>query len=78
MYINIDFTLPENIQEQIKQETIETATEILLKEDKTEMRRMIQECVRGALKANITELLQGKDFKNFLRDKIAEEIGLND
>lgn len=77
MYITIDFKLPENIQEQIKQETIATATEMLFK-DKTEIKKVVQECVRGALKANITELLQGKEFKNFLRDKIAEEIGLND
>lgn len=76
MYININFDLPENIQEQIKQETIATAIEMFLK-DKTEMRKSIQECVKGALKANINEILQTKDFKNFLKHKIAEEIGLN-
>lgn len=75
MYFNIDFKLSENLQEQIRQETINNATEILLK-DQTELNKIIRECVKGALRANITEILQCKDYRNFLRDKIAKEIGL--
>ena len=75
MYINIDFRLNEELQEQIKQETIKQATEMLL-QNPNELRSMIKECVKGQLKAIITEILQGKDYRNFLRDKIAKEIGV--
>ena len=75
MYINIDFTLPENIQEQIKQAVIESASEQLVKNPE-ELRKMVRECVKGILMARINDILQTRDYRAFLRDKIAKEIGI--
>ena len=47
-------------------------------EDTNSLRKMINECVKGQIKAHINDILQGKDFRNFLRDKIMQEIGTND
>lgn len=74
MYINIDLKLPEHIQEQIKEETIKTAVEQL--QNSQEFSNVIRSCVKGIIKANINEVLQGKDFREFLSEKIAKEIGM--
>ena len=74
MYINIDLKLTEQIEQQIKEETIKTCCEQLM--NSKELAGTIKECVRGIIKANINDLLQGKDFKKFLTEKIKKEIGM--
>lgn len=45
-------------------------------EDKNKLNAMIRECVKGQIKATINDLMQGKDFRDFLRDKVMEQIGM--
>lgn len=63
------------LEKYIKAKLPEQLNEALF-QDKTYLDKVIKDCVKGQIKSCITELLQGKDFRNFLRDKIAREIGL--
>lgn len=75
MYINVDFKLPEEMQKFIKEETVKATVDYLLN-DKEEIRRMVRDSVKSILKSQINEILQMNDYRIFLRDKIAKEIGL--
>ena len=75
MYLSIDFKLPDNIQEQIKEETAKCVTEYLIKNPK-ELKDMVKDCVKGYLKSEINNILQSPDVRGFLREKIMEEIGM--
>lgn len=60
----IEAKLPEQLNEALFQ-------------DKTYLDKCIKDCVKGQIKSCICELLQGKNFRDFLRDKIAKEIGID-
>ena len=75
MNIYIDFKLSEETQKEIQQEILKSAENILLK-DKQELRKIINECVKGVIRGNITEILQSKEYKNYLRDEIMQQIGI--
>lgn len=45
--------------------------------DKKELNSLIWECVKGHLKATINELMHGKDFRDYLRDKILKQIKMD-
>lgn len=45
--------------------------------DQNKLKSMVNECVKGQIKATINDLMQGKDFRDYLRNKIMEEIGMN-
>ena len=77
MYINVDFKLTEEIQELIKEETVKATVDYFTK-NQEEIRRMVRDSVKGILKSQINEILQMNDYRIFLRDKIAKEIGLED
>lgn len=79
MYVTINIT-PEKtyeLEQYIKAELPHIVNEILF-EDRKELNKLIQECVKGQIKANINDLMQGKDFREFLRDRIAENIGMKE
>lgn len=44
--------------------------------DKNVLNNIIRECVKSQMRAIINDLMQGKDFRDFLRDKVMEEIGM--
>lgn len=69
--------ITEEVEQYIKATLPEIINNVLL-EDTTQLNRMITECVKGYIKGTITELMQGKDFRNFLRDKIMEQVGMKD
>lgn len=79
MYVSVQFDVNEkdNIKKIVEERLPEILVEEILK-DENKLRAIIRESVRGQLKAQITELLQGTTYKNFLRDKILNEIGLNE
>lgn len=77
MYINIDFNLPKEMQELIKEETVKATVDYLTK-NQEEICRMVRDSVKGIMKSQINEILQMNDYRIFLRDKIAKEIGLED
>ena len=45
--------------------------------DKNLLKRMVRDCVEGNIRATINELLQGKDFRDYLKDCIKDYIGMN-
>ena len=47
-------------------------------QDKNYLNKVIKDAVKGQIRSTITEILQGKSYRDFLRDKIAKEIGMID
>ena len=77
MYLNISFNLTEQTQEQIKEEVIAEANR-LLTQDKSELQKLVKECVKKTLSNEIANILNTKDYRTFLRSKIEEEIGIGE
>ena len=75
MYISVNYDLPEEIKEDIIRETRAAVEEALLK-DGNYIRKLIRDAVKGCLSAQISELLQAKDYRDFLKEKIKKEIGM--
>lgn len=75
MHLNFSFTpeLTEEIKEYVKQQMPSIINEEIF-QDENKLRSMIRDSVRGQLKSLISELLQGRDFREYLRDKIWEQI----
>ena len=73
--VNLDF---ESIQTEELTNYVKTMLPDALNEalfqDKNYLNRVIKEAVKGQLRSCITEILQEKDYRDFLRDKIAKEI----
>lgn len=78
MYINIDFKLPENIVSQVQEETQKTIEEILLKDDKKELKRLVQDCVKSQVKCSINELLQSQDFRRYIFNVLIEQLNMKE
>lgn len=45
--------------------------------DQNKLKQMINECVKGQIKATINDLMQGKDFRDYLRNQVMQHIGIN-
>ena len=73
MHINVDLKLTEE-QEQIVQERVKNAlSEVFFHKD-NEIGALIRQCVKGFIKSEINIILQTKDYKEFLTERIKEEI----
>ncbi len=44
--------------------------------DQNKLKQMINECVKGQIKATINDLMQGRDFRDYLRKEIMKYIGI--
>ena len=73
--LDIDSATTEELEKFVKAKLPEELNEALFR-DKNFLSKTIQAAVRGQIRSNITEILQGKDYRNFLRDKISKEIGM--
>nr|DAZ25015.1 MAG TPA: hypothetical protein [Caudoviricetes sp.] len=63
------------IAEHIKKKLPELIKEELFS-DESRLRYLIKQCVQGQIKSTITEILQGKGYKDFIRDKVMTEMGM--
>lgn len=77
MYISVNLNLDnqEQISNYIKEHLLETITNEIVK-DENKLKSIIKQCVQSQIKGAITEILQGKDYKEFLREKIMIEMGI--
>ena len=77
MYISTSFQLEheEEIEKYVKEKLPELIKDEIFK-DANKLNELIRQCVRGQLKSMITEILQGKDYKDFIRDKVMTEMGM--
>lgn len=73
--LDIDSATTEELEKFVKAKLPEELNEALF-QDKNFLSKTIQAAVRGQIRSTITEILQGKDYRNFLRDKISKEIGI--
>lgn len=77
MYISVNLDLDN--QKQISNYVKEHLTEAIANEifkDENKLKSIIKQCVQSQIKGAITEILQGKDYKEFLREKIMIEMGI--
>lgn len=79
MFISTSFRLEheEEIEKYIKEKLPELIKDEIFK-DENKLNELIRQCVRGQLKSMITEILQGKDYKDFIRDKVMTEMGMKE
>ena len=77
--INIDLEpiVTEELETYVKAKLPAELNEALF-QDKNYLDKVIKDCVKSHIKSCISEMMQGRDFRNFLRDKIADYIGLEE
>lgn len=77
MYISVNLNLDnqEQISNYVKEHLPEAITNEIFK-DENKLKSIIKQCVQSQIKGAITEILQGKDYKEFLREKIMIEMGI--
>ena len=77
MYISTSFQLEneEEIEKHIREKLPELIKDEIFR-DENKLNELIKQCIRGQIKSTITEILQGKDYKDFIRDKVMTEIGM--
>ena len=75
MHINVELKLGKESEEQIKEVVIAEANRLLI-QDKSELQKLVKECVKKIISNEIANILQTKDYRTFLRNKIAKEIGI--
>lgn len=74
--VSLDPQKTKELEQYIQDVLPEIINENLFK-DQNKLKSMVNECVKGQIKATINDLMQGKDFRDYLRNKIMEEIGMN-
>lgn len=74
--VSLDPQKTKELEQYIQDILPEIINENLFK-DQNKLKSMVNECVRGQIKATINDLMQGKDFRDYLRNKIMEEIGMD-
>ena len=77
MYISVNLNLDnqEQISNYVKEHLPEAIKDEIFK-DENKLKSIIKQCVQSQIKGAITEILQGKDYKEFLREKIMIEMGV--
>ena len=78
MYLKVNINLEPEISGEIEKLISEQMHDALVEaliQDKNYLNKIIRDCVKGQIKAHITEILQDINYKNFLRDKISDELG---
>ena len=75
MNLYIDLKLPDELLKKIEDEAV-SQMKLAITGNDSEMVRIIKDCVKGAIRSRINEILDGKDYRTFLRDKIAAELGI--
>lgn len=75
MNLYIDLKLPDELLKKIEDEAV-SQMKLAITGNDSEMVRIIKDCVKGAIRSRINEILDGKDYRVFLRDKIAAELGI--
>lgn len=72
--INLEPEISGEIENLISGQMHDALVEALI-QDKNYLNKVIRDCVKGQIKSHITEILQDKNYKNFLQDKISDELG---
>ena len=77
MYIsvNLDLDNQKQISNYVKEHLPEAIANEVFK-DENKLKSIIKQCVQNQIKCAINEILQGKDYKEFLREKIMIEMGI--
>lgn len=74
MYLNISEQAKIKLKSLIE-ETVLNNVELILKDEEL-INKLISESLKGSIKSIITEILQSKDYRNILRDRILKQLNL--
>ena len=74
-YIDIQFKLTPEIEEQVRQEVINVFNEHILN-NSSEFKKLVQSCILGTIRGKINEILQDKEYRKFMTAKIEEQLGI--
>ena len=75
MYLDISEEAKIKLRQLIDQTVLNNV--VLILQDENLIGKLIQESLKGSIKAIIAEILQTKDYRNILRDRIMEKLKLN-
>lgn len=64
-----------NKLKKLVEETVFNNVEIILKDEEF-INKLINESLKGTIKAIICEILQTKNYRNVLRDRLMKQLGL--
>lgn len=73
MRVNVDLKLTEE-QEKLVQEQVKKALSEVFYHSDNEIGVLIRQCVKGFIKSEINIILQTKDFRELLTERIKNEI----
>lgn len=79
MYLKVNIDLEPEITEELENlisENLKDAVVEALLKDKNYLNKVIRDCVKGQISQHINEILQGKEYKTFLRDKTVKLLRL--
>ena len=74
-YIDIQFKLTPEIEEQVRQEVTNAFNEHILN-NSAEFKKLVQSCILGTIRGRINEILQDKEYRRFMTVKIEEQLGI--
>lgn len=74
-YINVDFKLSPELEEQVKEEVVKSFHEHILN-NSAEFKKLVQSCIIGTIRGRINEILQDKVYRKFMADRIEEQLGI--
>ena len=76
MYLDISDEAKTKLR-QLIDETVLNNVELIL-QDKNLIDKLVQESLKGSIKAIIVEILQNKNYRNILRDRIMKQLKLDE
>ena len=76
MYLDISDEAKTKLR-QLIDETVLNNVELIL-QDENLIGKLVQESLKGSIKAMICEILQTKDYRNILRDRIMKQLKLDE
>lgn len=74
MFLNLSEETEEKINKLIEKQILKNIG--IITKDKEYINKLVTESMKGAIKSIISELLQSKNYRNILRDRIMEQLNL--
>ena len=74
MFLNLSEETEEKINKLIEKQILKNIG--IITKDKEYINKLVTESMKGAIKSIISELLQSKNYRNILRNRIMEQLNL--
>jgi hypothetical protein len=74
MFLNLSEETEEKINKLVEKQVLKNIG--IITKDKEYINKLVTESMKGAIKSIISELLQSKNYRNILRNRIMEQLNL--